>query len=89
MISVNAKKIFSFQGFIRDESGEKSRVYYELTYGFKGKERIFAVITNLKTKIAQEILYLYRQRRESENLIKELKNGFNAKHLSHQSFIDV
>lgn len=81
---------FSFQGEILYETsqGEKSRVCYELSYDFKGKERIFGVITNLKTETTEEVLNLYRQRGASENYIKELKNGFDAQHLSHQSFIE-
>ena len=81
---------FSFQGEILYETSmrEKSRVCYEISYDFKGKEHIFGVITNLKNETPEEVLSLYRQRGESENFIKELKNGFDAKHLSHQGFTE-
>lgn len=80
----------SFQGEILYETSQrkKYRVCYEISQEQDGKERVFGVVTNLKTETAQEVLDLYRQRAASENYIKELKNGFDARHLSHQSFVE-
>lgn len=73
--------------YTMSQSSKARRICYEIKTDQEGKLQIGAVITNLKIETSQEVIEFYRHRATSENDIKELKNGFGAKTLSHRSFI--
>lgn len=62
------------------------RVCGKVQYGPKGVNRRF-VVTNMEEPSPEEIFEFYQQRGQSENFIKEIKDGFSGDRLSCSSFV--
>lgn len=64
----------------------KRRVCAKIEYGPDGAHRNF-IVTHFYRKSPERVFSFYQKRGESENFIKEIKNGFSGDRLSCSSFL--